>query len=143
MAQTTSYNKSALALAGLLAVFIALAYEVDWTQAQKTSRNSFQQSSYSSGGSNPNSVYGGYDTQPRSPANSLVGGQQRRTQQSYSSSRQTVRQPQQVVASSYQQQQEQVSSSSGYDQAEADAEPAQYGKWSNGEKCHLEPGEGP
>lgn len=131
MAQRSSSNKSALAVAGLLAVLVALAYEVDWTQAQKTSRNSFQQASYSSSGSSPNSVYGGYDQQPRTPATSLVAPsqQQRRTQQqSYSSSRQTsYRQPQQSVASpSYQQ--EQVSSSSSYDQAEADAEPAQYGE---------------
>lgn len=107
------------------------------TGAQKTIANSFQQS-ISSTGSNPNSVYGGYEQSSlnsnsntnfnRQPA--LVSpGRQRGS--SFSSSRQQTSsfsrpayQPQQ------QQQDRQVFSSSSYEssqQAEADAEPASYG----------------
>lgn len=110
-------------IVGLVAVIVPLVC-VEWTQAQKTSKNSFQQSSFSAG-SAPQSVYGGYETQQRTAANSLVAPVQRsRTQQQSFRRTETVRQQQ--PASSYQQ--EQVSSSSSYDQAEADAEPAQYGK---------------
>jgi hypothetical protein len=122
-------SKNAALVVGLVALVVPLVC-VDWTQAQKTSKNSFQQTSYSSVGSAPQSVYGGYETQSRTAANSLVAPvQQRRTQQQSYVSRRTesVRQQPAPVASSYQQQ-EQVSSSSNYDQAEADAEPAQYGK---------------
>uniref|UniRef100_A0A6G1S713 Chitin-binding type-2 domain-containing protein n=1 Tax=Aceria tosichella TaxID=561515 RepID=A0A6G1S713_9ACAR len=122
-------SKSAVLIIGLVAVIVPLVC-VEWTQAQKTGRNSYQQqqSSFSTAvGSGPQSVYGGYETQPRTPANSLVAPvQQRRTQQQSYQRTETVRQQQQpAVATSYQQ--EQVSSSSNYDQAEADAEPAQYG----------------
>ena len=128
----SSSSKSAMLLVGVAALIVSLIC-AEWTQAQKTSRNSFQQqqSSYSAG-SGPNSVYGGYETAPRTPANSLVAPvqQQRRTsQQSYVNRQRTEvvrQQQQQQPASSYQQ--EQVSSSSNYEQAEADAEPAQYGK---------------
>lgn len=94
---------------------------VDWTQAQKTIKNSFQQTI--SSGSGPESVYGGYRSQQAPVARPQVA----RSQQTYASRQrsQTVQQPAPV----YQQQESSAASSSSYEQsAEADAEPASYGK---------------
>lgn len=98
---------------------------ISWIEAQKTIANSFQQQI---SGSNPGSVYGNYQSSSavqKRQQTALVAPvqQQRRTYSSESSS--SWRQPayqQQVVSSS----------SSSYEQnqqqAEADAEPASYGK---------------
>lgn len=111
-----------LALTGL-----ACLIAVSSVGTQKTAAGSFQQQ-FGAAGSNPNSVYGGYQTSSVSSQrqSSLVAPVQRRTQQSYVSRQQTsvLRQPQPV----YQQQQISSSSSTYEQQAEADAEPASYGK---------------
>lgn len=96
------------------------------TSGQKTAAGSFQQQ-IGADGPNPNSVYGGYQVSSVSNQrqSSFAAPVQRKTQQSYVSRQQTsvVRQPQPVY------QQQQISSSSTYEQqAEADAEPASYGK---------------
>lgn len=114
--------KSSALIVALVAVILPLVC-VEWTQAQKTIKSSFQQSVAS--GSAPQSVYGGYEQQ-RPTGQSLVAPvqQQRRTQPQPFVSRQRTESARQPVY-----QQEEVGSSSNYDQqAEADAEPAQYGK---------------
>lgn len=115
-----------IALVALILPFVC----VNWSEAQKTIKNSFQQSI--SSGSNPQSVYGGYNEQSsinQQRTSNFVApvNQQRRTQQQTYVSRQRTESVRQPV---YQQQQEQYSSSSSsnYDQAEADAEPPSYGK---------------
>jgi len=105
----------------VLALVVPLCIHL--SEAQKTIANSFQQQF---SGSNPNSVYGGYQTSSVNQQRqvSLVAPvNQRRTQQTYVNRQQSeVRQPvyqQSISSSSYEQTQ---------DQAEADAEPASYGK---------------
>lgn len=117
-----SFKSIGFSLVLLFALIAPLG--INWIEAQKTIANSFQQQI---AGSNPNSVYGGYQTSAvqRRQQTSLVAPvqQQRRVYQSESSN--SWRQP------AYQQQQQVVSSSSSYEQsqqAEADAEPASYGK---------------
>lgn len=122
--------RSSAACVALVAIIVPLVC-VEWIEAQKTIKNSFQQS-YSTG-SAPQSVYGGYNSEQSSidrqrTTNFVapVQQQQRRTQQTFVS-RQSARQP---VYQQQQQQQESYSSSSSsnYDQqAEADAEPPSYG----------------
>lgn len=116
---------------GVVLVALVMPLCVDWTQAQKTIKNSFQQT-VQSASNRPQSVYGGYGSSStyneRQQTNNFVAPvAQRRTQQTYVNRQrtQTVQQPQPVY-----QQQESISSSSSYDQqsAEADAEPASYGK---------------
>lgn len=124
-----SFFKS-LAFASLLVALVAPLC-IDWSMAQKSIANSFQQQ-ISSSGRGPNSVYGGYQTSSvnQQRQNTFVAPvqQQRRVVQQQVEQTNWQRQP------AYQQQQEQVvsssSSSSNYDsqQAEADAEPASYGK---------------
>lgn len=103
---------------------------INWIEAQKTAANSFQKQI---GGSGPNSVYGGYQTsssavqrRQQQQQTALVSPVQQSQRTSYSQSSESYRQP------AYQQQQQLVSSSSSYEsnqqQAEADAEPASYGK---------------
>lgn len=99
---------------------------IDWIEAQKTIANSFQQQV---SGSGPNSVYGGYQASSsavqRRQQTALVSPVQQSRKTSYQQSSETYRQP------VYQQQQQQAASSSyesTQQQAEADAEPASYGK---------------
>lgn len=120
-----------LALASCL-VAMALALSLQSTEAQKTIANSYQQEL---SGSNPNGVYGGYNQQSssfnrqRQQSFAAPVQNQRRTQSSYSSSKQTsLVRPQQPVYEQQQQQSSYEASSSSQEQAEADAEPASYGK---------------
>lgn len=121
----------------VLSVAIAACLSIDWIEAQKTAANSFtnqQQQQQWSSGSGQNSVYGGYGTspvqqRPRPPVNQQSSSKfsaQSIRQQSYQQPRPVVQRPQSV------QQEEQSSYSSTYEQsqqqAEADAEPASYGK---------------
>lgn len=108
----------------LMALVVPLC--INWIQAQKTAANSFQQQI---SGSGPNSVYGGYQasssTSQRRQQTALVSPVQQSRKTSYQQSSESYRQP------AYQQQQLSSSSSSyesSQQQAEADAEPASYGK---------------
>lgn len=99
---------------------------INWIEAQKTIANSFQKQI---SGSGPNSVYGGYQSSSsavqrrQQQQTALVSPVQQSQRTSYSQSSETYRQPayqQQLVSSS--------SYESNQQQAEADAEPASYGK---------------
>lgn len=116
----------------LAVVAIVVPICISWTEAQKTAANSFQQQF----GSNQNSAYGGYGqtapAQRQRESAYAAPNQQRRTQQSSYSRTESVQQRQPVYQQQPQQQQQQYSSSSSsssYEQAEADAEPASYGKF--------------
>lgn len=123
-------NFNSLALASLLVALVG-PFCVDWSMAQKSIANSYQQTI--SSGSRPSSVYGGYETsavnQQRQSALVAPINQRRRVVQ-----QQQVEQTNWQRQPAYQQQEAQqqvVSSSSSYEQsqqAEADAEPASYGK---------------
>lgn len=133
-------NFKSLAFASLLVALIAPLC-VDWSMAQKSIANSFQQQI--SSGRGPNSVYGGYQTslvnQQRQSSFVAPVKQQRRVVQQQVEQTNWQRQPayqQQEVASS-------SSSSSSYNeqsqQAEADAEPASYGKFFYVNKVTMSP----
>lgn len=124
----TSHRLIASSLAAF-AVVLLISGSSAPASAQKTIAGSFQQQIGASG-ANPNSVYGGYQTSSLESQgqSSLVAPvqQQRRTQQTYiNRQQQTEFIPRQPV---YQKQQISSSSSVFEQQAEADAEPASYGK---------------
>ena len=123
------FSRAAATVLLLAALVGPLCNVFERTQAQKTIKNSFQQSGLS-GGNQPQSVYGGYSSSQQSSSSfqqrpvPVAPAVQRQT---YSNSRRTELARQPVVQQ--QNQYEESSSSYSSEQAEADAEPASYGKY--------------
>lgn len=110
---------------GIVLVALVGPIYLNWIDAQKTIKKSFQQQiSSQSTGQQPNSIYGGYDSASQTQQKIVSPARQ---SSGYSSSSSSSSSSQVLSRPSYQQTSYEASSSE--QSGEADSEPASYGKY--------------